>query len=83
MEDSIAELLQSGVVKAVNYTPHCINLLIVVYRKCKKHLCLDLSRTVNPLLNNLSNTINLIQNICCFFVVFIVVVVKACRQERT
>ena len=51
VEQSIAELLQSGVVKTVTYKPHCINPLTVAYRKCKKRLCLDLSRSVNPFIN--------------------------------
>ena len=50
VEDSIADLLKTEVIKVINYHPHCKNPLTVAYRKGKRRLCLDLSRTVNPFL---------------------------------
>ena len=51
VEEAIADLLKSGVVQTISYQPHCINPLTVAYRKGKRRLCLDLSRTVNPFIS--------------------------------
>ena len=51
VEKAICDLLKSGVIKSVDYEPHCVNPLTVSYSKGKKRLCLDLSRLVNPFLS--------------------------------
>ena len=50
VEKAIAELLSNGVVKSIDFRPHCTNPLTVAYRKGKKRMCSDLSRLVNPYL---------------------------------
>ena len=51
VEEAITDLLKTGVVQTISYQPHCINPLTVAYRKGKRRLCLDLSRTVNPFIS--------------------------------
>ena len=51
VETAIQDLLLSGVIKVIDYDPHCVNPLTVAYRKQKRRLCLDLSRLVNPFLS--------------------------------
>lgn len=51
VEKAINDLVASGVVKVIDFSPHCVNPLTVASRKDKRRLCLDLSRLVNPYLD--------------------------------